>query len=48
MAYKQTIGGRTYQFGGLKDLMAKATPARSGDYLAGILRRTTRNASPHR
>jgi ethanolamine ammonia-lyase large subunit len=36
MAYRQTVGGRTYQFGNLKDLMAKATPARSGDYLAGI------------
>jgi len=36
MTYKQTVGGRTYQFGDLKDLMAKATPARSGDYLAGI------------
>ena len=36
MAYKQTIGGRTYQFGSLRNLMAKATPARSGDYLAGI------------
>ncbi len=31
-----TIGARTYGFRDLKDLMAKATPARSGDYLAGV------------
>src|SRR5690606_16647790 len=31
-----TVGSQTYQFRDLKDLMAKATPARSGDYLAGI------------
>lgn len=34
--YKQIVGTQTYQFRDLKDLMAKATPARSGDYLAGI------------
>src|SRR4051812_2125266 len=29
--------GRTpFRFGGLKELMAKATPARSGDELAGV------------
>ncbi|WP_395826485.1 ethanolamine ammonia-lyase subunit EutB [Collimonas sp.] len=30
------VGGRTYAFRDLKDLMAKATPPRSGDYLAGL------------
>jgi ethanolamine ammonia-lyase large subunit len=37
MSYcSHTIGARTYAFRDLKDLMAKATPARSGDYLAGV------------
>jgi ethanolamine ammonia-lyase large subunit len=36
MAYTQTVGTRTYRFDDLKALMAKATPARSGDCLAGI------------
>ena len=35
-AYVHTIGGRRFRFQGLKDLMAKASPARSGDYLAGV------------
>ena len=30
-----TVGGRTYGFDGLVELMAKATPLRSGDELAG-------------
>lgn len=34
--FSHTIGIRTYGFRDLKDLMAKATPARSGDYLAGV------------
>ncbi len=34
--YRTTIGQRTYQFPDLKILMAKASPARSGDYLAGV------------
>lgn len=34
--YKCVLGSRTYQFTDLKDVMAKATPARSGDYLAGV------------
>jgi len=34
--YTQTIGGRTYSFPDLKALMAKATPERSGDQLAGV------------
>ncbi len=35
-SYSHLVGSRTYQFRDLKDLMAKATPARSGDYLAGL------------
>ncbi len=34
--YKQTIGVRTYAFADLKVLLAKASPARSGDDLAGV------------
>lgn len=30
------VGSRTYSFAGLRELLAKATPARSGDYLAGV------------
>ncbi len=36
MSYSHSVGGHSYSFGSLKELMAKATPARSGDYLAGI------------
>lgn len=35
MKYTQTIAGTTYGFDGLVELMAKATPRRSGDELAG-------------
>lgn len=31
-----TVGPRTYTFADLRELMARATPARSGDYLAGV------------
>jgi ethanolamine ammonia-lyase large subunit len=34
--FSHVVGSRTYLFHDLKDLMAKATPARSGDYLAGL------------
>ncbi len=34
--YSHTVGDTTYRFASLKELMAKASPARSGDYLAGI------------
>ena len=34
--YRHTIGTHTYLFRDLKEVMAKATPARSGDYLAGV------------
>ena len=36
MAYTHTIGSRTYSFATLRELLAKATPLRSGDLLAGI------------
>ena len=36
MSYKINLGDITYTFQDLKDLMAKATPLRSGDELAGI------------
>jgi ethanolamine ammonia-lyase large subunit len=36
MAFAHTISGTTYRFRDLKDLLAKATPARSGDDLAGV------------
>jgi ethanolamine ammonia-lyase large subunit len=36
MDYLQTIGSVTHRFRDLKDLMAKATPLRSGDELAGL------------
>jgi ethanolamine ammonia-lyase large subunit len=35
MRYRQTISGTTHSFDGLVDVMAKATPLRSGDQLAG-------------
>lgn len=36
MAYISTVGVRRYQFADLKTLMAKATPLRAGDCLAGV------------
>ncbi|MGA7811420.1 ethanolamine ammonia-lyase subunit EutB, partial [Caballeronia sp.] len=36
MSYAETIGSRTYRFDDLKTLLAKATPSRSGDQLAGV------------
>ena len=35
MGYSHSVGGITYSFSSLKELLAKASPARSGDYLAG-------------
>jgi ethanolamine ammonia-lyase large subunit len=35
-SYRATIGNSSYSFDGLKSLLAKATPLRSGDVLAGI------------
>lgn len=36
MVYRHVIGPRSYVFEDLSDLMAKATPLRSGDQLAGL------------
>lgn len=35
-AYSHRLGARTFSFRDLKDLMAQATPSRSGDVLAGV------------
>ena len=39
MPYKMTIAQQNYHFADLKDLLAKATPERSGDQLAGVAAR---------
>jgi ethanolamine ammonia-lyase large subunit len=36
MAFAHSIGNRRYTFADLRDLLAKATPLRSGDVLAGL------------
>ncbi|MFV8818379.1 ethanolamine ammonia-lyase subunit EutB [Haliea sp. E17] len=36
MAFHCTLGSRRYHFDDLRTLLARASPARSGDYLAGI------------
>ena len=36
MAYTQTLGGERYSFADLRTLLAKASPRRSGDELAGV------------
>jgi len=36
MTYQHTIGHKVYRFADLKDLLAKASPFRTGDVLAGI------------
>merc|ERR1712115_227197 len=38
--YRYTLGDRTWRFSGLAEVMAKATPARSGDRLAGVIAET--------
>ncbi len=40
MSYTHTIGGVKYRFEDLRALLARATPARSGDDLAGLSART--------
>ncbi|TXR54517.1 ethanolamine ammonia-lyase subunit EutB [Reinekea thalattae] len=37
MLYNYRLGAKTYQFKNLAELMAKASPARSGDRLAGVM-----------
>ena len=41
MEYAQSLGAARYRFDSLRELMAKATPARSGDALAGVAAATT-------
>ena len=36
MVFAHSIGNRRYSFGSLRELLAKATPLRSGDVLAGV------------
>ncbi len=38
--YRYTLGSRQWAFSSLKELMARATPARSGDRLAGVIARS--------
>src|SRR3972149_7848423 len=40
VAYTQTLDQRTYRFADLKEVLAKASPARSGDALAGVAAET--------
>ena len=41
--YRYTLGTLTYQFNSLTQLMAKATPQRSGDRLAGVIAESAKN-----
>ena len=36
MSYAHAVGGETFHFADLRELLAKATPLRSGDVLAGV------------
>ena len=36
MSYQHTVNGTVWRFADLKTLLARASPARSGDYLAGV------------
>ena len=40
VSYSRSVGSVTYRFDDLKTLMARASPARSGDELAGVAART--------
>ena len=39
-SYRYTLGNKVWEFSGLGELMARATPARSGDRLAGVIARS--------
>ena len=41
MAWQHTVGGRVHHFNDLKTLLARATPLRSGDMLAGLAAETS-------
>ena len=36
MSYAHTVGSMVYRFADLRELLARASPARSGDVLAGV------------
>src|SRR5246127_1289504 len=40
MSYRATIGHQVFGFADLRELMGKASPARSGDQLAGVAAET--------
>ena len=40
MTYEHSVGAQTYHFGSLKVVMGKASPVRSGDFLAGVAAET--------
>src|ERR1700761_2431161 len=42
MSYRHAIGGTAYVFSNLRDLLAKASPPRSGDRLAGLAAESAR------
>jgi ethanolamine ammonia-lyase large subunit len=46
--YTHSVGGTNWRFDSLREVMAKASPARSGDFLAGSRRAATPSASPRR
>lgn len=46
--FTHSVGGETYRFDSLKDVMAKASPARSGDFLAGVAASNDGERSPRR
>ena len=48
MTYKVTLSNTTWVFKSLKELMAKATPLRSGDLLAGIAATSAEEAAAAR
>jgi len=44
--YKINLAQQSYDFKNLRQLMAKASPARSGDYLAGVAAETIWSGLP--
>ncbi|WP_237059921.1 ethanolamine ammonia-lyase subunit EutB [Loktanella sp. M215] len=42
MSYRATVGGHVFKFATLAEVMAKATPDRAGDRLAGVAAQTAR------
>jgi Ethanolamine ammonia-lyase heavy chain (EC 4.3.1.7) len=47
-SFVHTVGHLVYRFDSLKEVMAKASPARSGDFLAGVAAATTASGSLRR